>query len=496
MTGLRVRIALAIVLIVSLAVLAELVAGFYLDSRKDVDHEQAGVDAEIVDMLAFLGRNSAPIRADASFVWSGEPLATQTQSVNAQAYGSTTTWSMENNSQGFRGREREGDSAGDDVYRILCIGDSVTFGSSVDQDDSYPAQLVGVMRGLKPEMTFEVINAGVPGWSWIQSVRFLELRGLALEPDLVIMAQGISDQLVATRVTDAELMQLAKEPGATAAPASRGRFEQSNVSRLIDWIFDLREASGDLSPDCQQQMKTAAVCRRVSSLQIERAIDQARRLTESRGIELLIANLDFMKTPAAESARTAAEAAGIGFIGLVHQQEFERGVEDIRLSDQLRLRPAGDRASLPYLGPVVRERRVLFRMTTSDTTASYSARGVQIADFAPDSEFRHPLNDEGRDGDERAGDGVFSGILALSPGIDTIRFKFFRGDVAEFHSPVRSDSILGVRSLHVIYNLTTPVYGFAERPGMVDRAHPSADGHASIADALGYGVWWLPSFER
>jgi lysophospholipase L1-like esterase len=99
------------------------------------------------------------------------------------------------NSQGLRAQQ-DYPEAVSSAYRILCVGDSVTFGWLVEEHEAYPARLqkLLVSRG----MDVEVINAGVPGYSSHQVARYLpEL--LRFEPDLVVTYLGINDSSPASR---------------------------------------------------------------------------------------------------------------------------------------------------------------------------------------------------------------------------------------------------------------------------------------------------------
>ena len=81
-----------------------------------------------------------------------------------------------------------------DCYRILVLGDSCTFGLGVDNKDTYPACLERLLNaGHGQERRFEVINAGVAGYTAWQCARYLEVRGLKLDPDLVITCLGNND---------------------------------------------------------------------------------------------------------------------------------------------------------------------------------------------------------------------------------------------------------------------------------------------------------------
>ena len=88
------------------------------------------------------------------------------------------------NRLGFRGDEvRREKTPG--VTRILCIGDSTTFGSHVDDPDTYPAQLQARLRERGARV--EVINGGHPAWSISDEHRFLVERAMVMKPDLVLL---------------------------------------------------------------------------------------------------------------------------------------------------------------------------------------------------------------------------------------------------------------------------------------------------------------------
>lgn len=78
-------------------------------------------------------------------------------------------------------------------FRVLLLGDSFTFGSAVALEDTYAWRLEqGLNRGSLGRRV-EVVNAGCSSYSPILEYLWLERRGLALEPDLVVLAYDISD---------------------------------------------------------------------------------------------------------------------------------------------------------------------------------------------------------------------------------------------------------------------------------------------------------------
>jgi lysophospholipase L1-like esterase len=89
--------------------------------------------------------------------------------------------------QGFRGRDFEtAKPAG--TRRILFLGDSNTFGIGVDVEETFSSLLEPWLNGSGTR--YETINLGVPGYSVYQMARLLELQGLALSPDLVVVYAG------------------------------------------------------------------------------------------------------------------------------------------------------------------------------------------------------------------------------------------------------------------------------------------------------------------
>ncbi|MBL7071594.1 MAG: SGNH/GDSL hydrolase family protein, partial [Candidatus Omnitrophica bacterium] len=62
--------------------------------------------------------------------------------------------------------------------RILCIGDSITYGGSIlDQSETYPYQLESILNSGSKER-FEVLNASAPGWSIPDEESYISAHGI------------------------------------------------------------------------------------------------------------------------------------------------------------------------------------------------------------------------------------------------------------------------------------------------------------------------------
>jgi lysophospholipase L1-like esterase len=92
------------------------------------------------------------------------------------------------NSAGLRGAEPDRPKR---RVRILCLGDSCTFGYAPDvtDDATYPADLA---RRLGPDR-FEVLNGGRPGFGSLDCLDFFVYRAVELEPDYVLILAGWND---------------------------------------------------------------------------------------------------------------------------------------------------------------------------------------------------------------------------------------------------------------------------------------------------------------
>ena len=69
--------------------------------------------------------------------------------------------------------------------RLLFLGDSITFGWGVRDDDVVTARVAALLG--EAGITAEVINTGVPGYNAEQEVTYLEHAGLRYAPDWVIV---------------------------------------------------------------------------------------------------------------------------------------------------------------------------------------------------------------------------------------------------------------------------------------------------------------------
>jgi lysophospholipase L1-like esterase len=97
---------------------------------------------------------------------------------------------------------------GPNDFRVLCLGDSVTFGWGVRYEEAYPTLLAELLREARPKREIHVMNAACSGYTAHQGHEMLRRRGLKYRPDLVMIWFGWNDKADWDGMTDAEHARL------------------------------------------------------------------------------------------------------------------------------------------------------------------------------------------------------------------------------------------------------------------------------------------------
>ena len=159
--------------------------------------------------------------------------------------------------------------------KVLVLGDSVAWGDGIDEvTRTFPYLLERRLAARDPSRTFEVVNAAVPGYTPEQEATYLELHGLALEPDAVVVQFTLNDVI--------------------ARPPWLGRWRGREM---------LHDAYRVL---VQRSRAFAAVARAMQRRARQQETEQVRRLLEpqwsrdtERGWQRMLAELDRIRSLAA-----------------------------------------------------------------------------------------------------------------------------------------------------------------------------------------------------
>lgn len=139
---------------------------------------------QLINSLGLADLNEC-MQADSKLFWTLKPEI-KSMRVQGKIGIYPIDFNVNTNSKGMRDSEL---SSIKKAKRILAIGNSCTFGVGVNDETTWPSQL----ETLLGDKGIEVINAGVPGYTSFQGLRYLKDNGLALEPDVLIASFGFND---------------------------------------------------------------------------------------------------------------------------------------------------------------------------------------------------------------------------------------------------------------------------------------------------------------
>lgn len=97
------------------------------------------------------------------------------------------------NNLGFRDDKDYEIEKSDKVFRIMVLGDSVTFGTDARFNETWPYLFQKRLEEWDPDTIWQVWNMGTPGYNTYQELTVLEETGPSYKPDLVIIGYFEND---------------------------------------------------------------------------------------------------------------------------------------------------------------------------------------------------------------------------------------------------------------------------------------------------------------
>ncbi|HZR21964.1 MAG TPA: GDSL-type esterase/lipase family protein [Vicinamibacterales bacterium] len=334
-----------------------------------------------------------------------------------EEFKNNPTWRVEINSAGFRGGEIGPKQP--DTVRIACVGDSWTFGMPVGQDQSYPARLATHLATHDAQSTsqYEVLNFGVLGYTSFQGLQLLKTRVLDLHPDIVAIGFGMNDSEVAG-YRDSDMINATPPKWTTRLKESAKDLESY---KLLDYValrlkFQPRPMSEYLKADSEDKGTGATdydavePWTRVSPARYADNLREMIRLSRSIGAKvILIDNELWEESPYHPIVQRLAEELDIPFVdslAIITQSKTKVLRDRERDLGVTGSRPGPKGPALPAPPALT---HVIFRVFRGTTTVprAFSIVGpyAQLGNDVPNTIWMH---DDGIDGDEKAGDGVWS----------------------------------------------------------------------------------------
>lgn len=352
----------------------------------------------------------------------------------------TPQWEISTNSEGFRDAEFPGEKPAS-VFRVLCLGDSWTFGSNVGQDEAYPQRLRTLLRSQFPGAHFEVLNLGVLGYASYNGKKLLETRALDLEPDLVVLAFAMNEPSMAGyREPPREppgRVRSARQVLSGVWRVTSGNWELYRLLRY--WALRVSWRPQSIGED----LKALSAAQRMffetddwederlgwvkSSLQdYEQYHREMIQMLRSRGIGVVLLYNEFWtESPYRQRLESLARAEGVPFVD--SSSLLAASVEKIqqRLEERLDLGPSDEREITAGADAEV-ILRVYLDGRPVPQAVYVTGDHEKLAGFEPNT---LAMYDDGTHGDQRAGDGVWSYPVRVAP--DTRLFYVFTNSGAK-----------------------------------------------------------------
>lgn len=216
------------------------------------------------------------------------------------------------NARGLRDRDVDAVKAAG-TKRILMLGDSITFGWGVAQNETLPARLEVEMKDLG-QGPVEVINTGVGNYNTAMEVAAFVEHGLSYSPDIVVLNYFINDAEPTPIYRD--VPWLARHSYAYAVLGGAWDGFKRRLAGEQDWRAYYAGLYSEAAPGWQNA---------------EERIGELAAICRTRGIRLIISNIPELRElapyPFADVAlklRAAAAANGIEYVDLLPAVEAEK----------------------------------------------------------------------------------------------------------------------------------------------------------------------------
>jgi lysophospholipase L1-like esterase len=403
------------------------------------------------------------------------------------------TWEISLNSEGFRDVEMRKQKPSS-VFRIVCLGDSWTFGWNVGSTQSYPQQLQDLLRRDFPEANFEVFNLGVAGYSSFHGLRQLKTRVLDLNPDVVIVALAMNEPHMAG--ADDKHASTGEESINLAQTLSSLLNKSESFKLLRYWVLLLTWKPRPISEYLDDKSYNATWREQVTGNDFEkfepwmrdslRDYDRRHRemisIARSRNISIVLLYNEFWQdSPYLKVLQRISRDEGVPLVdSSALLAGAQKSVEE-ELQKKLDLQPRKARG-----GNADGEIAVVFRLFADKRSVPKSIYIVgnhpKLGKLVPN---KVPMYDDGTHGDQTAGDHVWSYSATFAPGTKLSYVYTNSGEEGKWEGLdvpyIRSFTVKAKNGEEKLYR---PIESFGKIYMHADPWHTNAVGYQLIAGAL------------
>jgi len=228
------------------------------------------------------------------------------------------------NSLGFRGDDIQRKKP-KGTLRVLCLGDSTTYGVMVQGTRIYAQLLKGKLSESLAPRGVEVLNGGVPGYSSLQVALFLSEQGFALEPDLITLCVGVNDSLLNPGFcsSDSELYV----PWRRAAHKAKLALGRSRLFTLLDRLT--QRVMSRLGVSARREESSQGMKPRVRLEEYRANLTEIAHKCQDRDIPLIMFSFSLSEAYA-DMMRSVAEQVGTTFLDV--EPLLDQAAQDVEAS--------------------------------------------------------------------------------------------------------------------------------------------------------------------
>lgn len=418
-----------------------------------------------VDMLSY----SAPM-ADPLLIGALEPSA----DLWMPAFGADDSIRVQTNAYGFRDglipKEKPADTT-----RVVIMGSSAAFGWGLPDDETLSTRLETILYE-KGNRSVEVINAAVPESTLFLMLKAYERHVHRLQADWLILVVGHDDTDHA-RLSDEDVYAVLESHSVEDKPDGLSAFLAYHSFLGGQWMSRSRETARETLATLIEQNRASSVWK--PRVETDRAVAYGKAILDhhaQQGGKAILVHANLLNLRFIDSMRTLAESTGVPLLDLrpilernagrfERQMAFDKGLEASTFEE------AEGQSTLRFrvLAPPVHSSPLYI-------SGNHESLGTGLPN-------RVLMRDDGREGDEKGGDGVWT--LQISLQFDEpIRYSFTSDsgitftDVGGMYKRERYNSLVEyeirprewaphVRWTSIVHRLDEPPYADSFLPGPV-----------------------------
>jgi lysophospholipase L1-like esterase len=400
-------------------------------------------------------------------------------------------WEVSLNSEGFRDTELPEEKPAS-VFRIVCMGDSWTFGTNVGQADAYPQRLATLLGRAFPEADFEVCNRGVMGHSSFQGLQLFRKNADGWKSDVVVIGYAMNDSKI-SGLRDKDW--IGKMKLGWEGQISR-LFKESETFRLTNYLAQVLKdqprsvgsylrarANAAGNDDGTMDFSQLEPWTRVSPADYEKNVLEMISLAGERNASVILLYSEFWKdSPYRAVLAKVAKSERVPLVDTSALVADARKTTEEDLERKLGLEPTVTIGqTLPH-----EKVEVTFRVYAGKKLVPKAMYIVgahpELGDLVPN---RVAMYDDGTHGDQHAGDRVWTYTAAMKPGTKLFYVYTNSGEEGKWEGLdvpyIREFKVEAKGSGERVYR---PIESFGKIYLQADAWHTNALGYELVAKAL------------